>query len=908
MNAQRVLGIVVIALVLLLAVGGYITRQRQVIAEAPRIPAAQPVARPAVQPPASSGAQADAQSGAQTAAAPSGPVAVAGAGPVITQTFTLQAGWNAIYLEVEPVNTSPLVNRGTAAAPLWVHERSTMETVFAGLAASGALESVWGWNVPTSRVDYIVDPAEGLWDEPGWRRYVPESKTGPDGVSQGFLTNLLSLHANTAYLVKLKDDLSGQVTLAVQGTPVVQRKRWLKGSYNLAGFPIAPGAAPTVATFTGGSPITEIRKLTANGSWTPPLAAADTLTAGVGYLVYYDDQTAGAPDDYTAPLQFMDPVSDGLTFTRGAAGRRQSLRIENLTGLDASVTLALIAPTGQGVALWVTDPVTANLTAGPAQIPLGPHGARRIELTVAAGAQHGDGAALLEVTSAQLGARWLLPVRAESSALAGLWVGEVTVNDVSEGRLGATDVEGGRLALALRPQNNSGIRGAVELQEQISGNTSSVAVTLTLALPAAEIVAPRVITGTGRYVRGYLFVDANQNGERDGAEAGLRDQRVVLIPLGGGNPLTTTTGSDGLYLFENLAAGDYAIAVAQHPPTGYTANFSITVPIRETGQPAFPPAPNAWPETLRLAAQGVTRVGYRQADGAAYELTNFPRYDVTGQQEEPHLNFGYVAAHNASLWTGVCNDRRELRRNLGMIANGSLKTTMNSAALNPPRGPVDDALLGPVEYAIYVTGPDGGVACGEIAVGAPTRSADGRGSEFTFRLILRVGEDRRAAILPYYALASGQRVSSANFSLSGPVTATNAFFGDTAALLDYLITIAPADPLNPFKHKYHPDHDNLDAKFNAIDLDTVDPWLWESYEVKRRIKLELTELPPYAGATQDDAIRLDWGGAVWGGLYREVIQGLHKNDITVKGYFVIRQVAPWEKLNAQPYDLAGGGG
>ena len=906
MNAKRVLGITVIALALLLAASIRITQMRDVAAEAPRVPPPQPVGQPVAAP-----AVRAPQIGSRApAAAPAGPLASADAvtSPVITQTFTLQAGWNAIYLEVEPVNTSPLVNQGTAADPIWVHEKSTMETVFADLAASGALESVWGWNVPTSRVDYIVDPTEGLWDEPGWRRYVPESKVGPDGVSQGFLTNLLSLHANTAYLVKLKDDLSGPATLAVRGAPIVQRQRWIKGSYNLAGFPIAPGAAPTVATFTGGSPITEIRQLTANGSWTPPLAGADTLAAGVGYLVYYGDQTAGAPDDYTAPLQFMDPLSSGLAFTRGAAGRQQSVRIENLTGLDASVTLALTAPTGQGVALWVTDPVTANLAAGPVQIPLGPHAAKRIELTASAAAQHGDGAALLAVTSAQLGVRWLLPVRAERGSLAGLWVGEATVNDVSEGRLGATDVEGGQLTIALRPQNNSGIRGAVELQEKIAGNTSAVGVTLTLALPSTEIVAPRVLTGAGRYVRGYLFVDANQNGERDGAEAGLAGRSVVLTPIGGGSPLTATTGADGLYLFENLAAGDYAIAAASHPPTGYTAVFSITVPARETGQAAFPPAPNAWPEAVTLGLAGVDVVTYRQADGETYEATDFPRYDATGRRVEPHLNFGYVSAYSASLWTGLCNDRREQRRNLGVATNGILKTTLSSASLNPPRGPVDDELLGPVEYAIYVTGPDGGVACGEIAVGAPTRFANGAGSDFTFRLILRVNENNRAAILPYYALPSGQRVSSANFSISGPVTATNAFFGDSSALLDYLITIAPNDPLNPYKHKYHPDHDNLDAKFNAMDLDTVDPWLWESYEVTRRIKLELTELPPYPGATPADAVRLDWGGTVWGGLYREVIKGLHKNDITVKGYFVIRQVAPWEQLKRQPYDGAGGGG
>ena len=54
--------------------------------------------------------------------------------------------------------------------------------------------------------------------------------------------------------------------------------------------------------------------------------------------------------------------------------------------------------------------------------------------------------------------------------------------------------------------------------------------------------------------------------------------------------------------------------------------------------------------------------------------------------------------------------------------------------------------------------------------------------------------------------------------------------------------------------------------------------------------------------------KFDWGGQVYGGLYQEVIKGIHVNDITVKGYFVIRQALPWEKLMQQPYDGAAGGG
>ncbi len=86
---------------------------------------------------------------AQSAAQPAQPQSVGdldAAGQVVTQTFTLRAGWNTIYLEVEPINTSPLTNTGTLTQPIWIHEKSTMETVFAGLACNACLESARTWH------------------------------------------------------------------------------------------------------------------------------------------------------------------------------------------------------------------------------------------------------------------------------------------------------------------------------------------------------------------------------------------------------------------------------------------------------------------------------------------------------------------------------------------------------------------------------------------------------------------------------------------------------------------------------------------------------------------------------------------------------------------------------------------
>ena len=137
------------------------------------------------------------------------------------------------------------------------------------------------------------------------------------------------------------------------------------------------------------------------------------------------------------------------------------------------------------------------------------------------------------------------PITVKSGSLAGLWVGEVVVNDVSESRLGGTNVASGALTIALGPRDGSSIRGAAELHETIAGNTSSVALTLTLALPSAKTTTPpQVISGTRPFIGGYAFVDTNQNGQRDPDEIGLGGVQVSLTsPSGAANP--TTTAVDG---------------------------------------------------------------------------------------------------------------------------------------------------------------------------------------------------------------------------------------------------------------------------------------------------------------------------------------------------------------------------
>jgi hypothetical protein len=76
---------------------------------------------------------------------------------------------------------------------------------------------------------------------------------------------------------------------------------------------------------------------------------------------------------------------------------------------------------------------------------------------------------------------------------------------------------------------------------------------------------------------GYVYVDVNRNGIRDGRDRGLAGVTLILTgtnDLGQSIRLTTQTASNGGYSFRNLRPGVYAIYQVQ--PNGYNEG-SITV-------------------------------------------------------------------------------------------------------------------------------------------------------------------------------------------------------------------------------------------------------------------------------------------------------------------------------------------
>lgn len=179
----------------------------------------------------------------------------------IEQTFELKPGWNAIHVELEPIE-----NR--------------VETIFSGVP----VKSVWRWIPEKLGHDFIKDPAEGLLSADGWFGYFPEPRP------EAFLTNLYTLSANTAYLVFLDDNVNRSVTIS--GKPVYSIIDWRNNGFTLTGLPVEPGNEPSFADYFSLSEEHNnqpIYKLSSTGVWQQiSNLNTEVIQSGQAYWIYTD--------------------------------------------------------------------------------------------------------------------------------------------------------------------------------------------------------------------------------------------------------------------------------------------------------------------------------------------------------------------------------------------------------------------------------------------------------------------------------------------------------------------------------------------------------------------------------------------------------------------------------------------
>lgn len=236
----------------------------------------------------------------------------------------------------------------------------------------------------------------------------------------------------------------------------------------------------------------------------------------------------------------------------------------------------------------------------------------------------------------------------------------------------------------------------------------------------------------------------------------------------------------------------------------------------------------------------------------------------------------------AGLWLGTAS-----------ITQVNEANSSNPAQLTPTRSPFDLRLL------VHVT------AAGEvrllkeaIQMWQPSTFTSGAGGTRVLDKPGRYVLLTKDTLVPNFqggdlrgGVPVGRRYSTVDYDFDGGANNYLAMTGSFAVgqSASCTITIAPDFATNPFKHKYHPDHDNLDANFQPLPAGSE-----EAFRIVRQIQLGFSATDPGAAGTTSS---LEYGTSVLGGTYTETITGLHKRSVVVGGTFRLTRVSNSPVLN-----------
>lgn len=338
------------------------------------------------------------------------------------QSFELKAGWNAVYVEVDPdpSNLDDLF-AGTEVRSVWVRDDSVNGK--SGQACADGTDCV-----PST--------------ETGWRVWFP-----PD-TPQRVISSLRTLRGGRVVLI----DSALAQTWSIRGKPDSAVTRWRAG-FDLNGFHVVDQAdqTPSFGSYLEASPAHEdtvVFRVDPDGSFSRVEDVDSTkIVPGQGYWVKTARNTI-----YDGPIRIDDQSLRGAEFQPGTA--EHFIEIENLSGSGQSVTLTDTVESnssGSDTAVspvkvplkwydfadgsapkWQTlDNVTVALKSRgtPGSVSTIRIGVDRTTLATGAGAEDRTYDGLLKVTDDSGYCRWI-PVKARGGDPDGLWVGDVTVNQV----------------------------------------------------------------------------------------------------------------------------------------------------------------------------------------------------------------------------------------------------------------------------------------------------------------------------------------------------------------------------------------------------------------------------------------------------------------------------------------------
>lgn len=235
--------------------------------------------------------------------------------PVLrTQTIRLEAGWNAVFLEVEPLNPDP-------------------EVVFAGLP----LEAVASFQPRGTGAQFVSNPGANLFRRAGWSVWYAEDR--PDA----FLKTLHSVPGRQGYLIQSREAFTWNLT----GQVVSEEVRWQANAFNLVGFSVVETGAPTFAQFFAGSKAHRHNRLyrLERGNWRRVTAPdSELMRSGEAFWIFCEGGST-----YQGPLSVRTLLGRQILLGTGT----EDLTLKNATSHPLTPSVEHI-PVG-------TDPVPLSV-------------------------------------------------------------------------------------------------------------------------------------------------------------------------------------------------------------------------------------------------------------------------------------------------------------------------------------------------------------------------------------------------------------------------------------------------------------------------------------------------------------------------------------------------------------------
>lgn len=342
-----------------------------------------------------------------------------------TTTYNLKGGWNSIYLHGDASHATP-------------------DELFPNSGQTANIEQIWRWNPNPNQIQFTTDPLIPTAGTPEWSVWY---RGNPAASTLSVLTG------QTAYLVYCGGTSSNSYSVQLKNRPQPPSSTWVRNGANFLGFPSsdADGSYPSMSNYFATFPAaitanTRVFKYVGGelGSANPLQVFSPTFESLDRNQAYWFE--AEVTGNFYAPIEIAPSNPAGLEF--GRTGSTFAVRIRNRTAAPVTITItptsSAAAPAGEtGVTgdVPLTRSVFNAETAEYDEIPLTafnqviePQSSVELEFGINRSLMTGDSsdlyASFLKFTDGGNLMDVLIPASAQVSSMAGLWVGDVSVDGV----------------------------------------------------------------------------------------------------------------------------------------------------------------------------------------------------------------------------------------------------------------------------------------------------------------------------------------------------------------------------------------------------------------------------------------------------------------------------------------------